>query len=68
MNRLFAREVYIRLTDEETALVHTVKYGKFYAKATELALDGELTPGVLDEKALMLARKRFSGFATPEEQ
>jgi len=65
MNRFFGREVYIRLTDTETALVCTVKYGKLWVKSTAFAL--QLTPEALEEKALVLARKRSSRSITPDE-
>lgn len=68
MNKLFTREVYIRLTDEETGFVCTVKHGKFYAKATEFALHSQPTPEALDETVLVLARKRSSGLATVPKQ
>lgn len=37
MNTLFAGDVYIRLADDNTGFVCTVKYGKFNSRATEFA-------------------------------
>jgi hypothetical protein len=68
MNTLFAREVYIRLTDDKSGFVCTVTDGKFYTKATEFALHRRPAPDVLDEKALVLARKGSSRLAASEEQ
>jgi len=65
MNGFFGREVYIRLTDNETGLVCTVKYGKFWVKSTAFGL--QLTPEALEEKALVLARKRPSRSIMPDE-
>jgi hypothetical protein len=67
MNTLFAQEVYIRLADDQAGFVYTVKYGKFYAKATEVPLHCPPKPDVLEENVLLLARKLLT-FGTPEEQ
>lgn len=58
MNTLLARDVYIRLADDQAGFVCTVKYARLYAKVTEFALDRLPTPDVLDENAPVLARKR----------
>lgn len=68
MNTLFAREVYVRLTDDRPGFVCTVKYGKFYAKATEFALHRQPTLDVLDEKAPVLVRRRSLRRTASEEQ
>ena len=68
MNTLSGREVYIRLTDDEAAFVCTVKCGKLHVKSTEYALDGQPLTSALDEKSLVLARKRSSRRAASEEQ
>ena len=67
MSSFFAREVCIRLTDDQEGFVCTVKYGKFFAKATGFPLHRPLGPGVSDEEALVLARKRPLRWARPEE-
>jgi len=67
MNTLFAREVYIRLTDDNESFVCTVRYGKLYGKTTEFALHPGPTPGVLEEKALVLVRRHSAGRAAREE-
>ena len=59
MNTLFAEEVYIRLTVDEAGFVCTVKCGP-HVKATEFALEGPPLTSALDEKSLVLARKRSS--------
>ena len=66
-NTLFALEVHSRLTDDKPSLSRTLTDGKFYAKATELGLHHRSAPGVLGEKALVLAR-RSSRLAASEEQ
>ena len=38
MRSPFAKEVYIRLTDDETALICTSKYGRLLSKATTFPL------------------------------
>jgi hypothetical protein len=63
-----AEEVYIRLVDDKSGFVCTVKYGGVYAKATEFALNCPPTPDVLDEKALVLVRKRSQRSASSEGQ
>ena len=68
MNTLLTREVYIRLADDETGFVCTVKYGKFYAKAKEFALHCEPTSVLLGENVPVLARKRPSRWAESEER
>jgi len=68
LNTLFAQEVYIRLADDNASFVCTVKYGRLYAKATEFALHRQSTPDVLDEKVLVLVRKRWSRRDASEEQ
>ena len=68
MSTKIAGEVHIRIADDQAGFVCTVKYGKFSAMATEFALHWRPTPDVLDEKVLVLARKRSSRLATREEQ
>jgi hypothetical protein len=38
MRSPFSKEVYIRLTDDETALICTSKYGRLLSKATKFPL------------------------------
>ena len=38
---LFAKETYIRLSDDESAFIATVAYGLFYSKATEFPIHDE---------------------------
>lgn len=68
MNTLFEGEVYIRLTDDETAFVCTVKRGQFDVKVTEFALEGQSLTSASDEKSLVLARKRSSRRAASKER
>jgi hypothetical protein len=68
MSAQIAGEVYIRIADDQAGFVCTVKYGKFSAMSTEFALHWRPTPDVLDEKVLVLARKRSSRLATREQQ
>jgi hypothetical protein len=68
MDTLMTREIHIRLTDDKPGFVCTVTYGKFYAKSTEFTLCREASLSFLDEKALVLARKRPSRLAASEEQ
>jgi hypothetical protein len=67
MKTLFEQEVYIRLTDDMSGFVCTVKY-RGYSKATEFSFNRQLASGVSDEKASVLARKRSSRLATLVEQ
>jgi hypothetical protein len=67
MKTLIEQEAYIRLTDDMSGFVCTVTYGG-YAKATEFILAGNPASDVLDEKALVLARKRSPPLARPEKQ
>jgi hypothetical protein len=67
MNTLFAGEVYIRLTDDAAGFVCTVKRGQFSVKATKFVLEGQPLTGALNEKSLVLARKRsLPGVASRE--
>ena len=61
MNNSFEQEIYIRLTDDNAAFVSTVKRDELNAKATEFALEGQVMNEDLDEKTLVLMRKRRSG-------
>ena len=67
MSKQIDREIYIRIADDQAGFVCTVKDGKFSAMLTEFALHWRTTPDVLDEKVLVLARKRSSRLATSEE-
>ena len=55
--KFFDQEVYIRIAEDQTAFVCTIRYGKLYSKVTEFPLKHEPIPDVVDEKALVLARK-----------
>ena len=46
MNRLFGREVYIRLSEDGADFVSTTKYGRFFSRVKKFALDcrHEATP------------------------
>jgi hypothetical protein len=68
MNTLFAGNVYIRLADDNSGFVCTIRYGKFYSKATEFALHQSPPPVVSDEMAPALARKRSSRRAASGQQ
>lgn len=57
MKTIFEQEVYIRLGDDMSSFVCTVKYGG-YTKATEFSLHRQPASEVSDEKSLVLARKR----------
>ena len=37
MNTLFAQGIYIRLTEDNSAFLCTIKRGRFYSKPTEVA-------------------------------
>jgi hypothetical protein len=67
MNTFLEQEVYIRLAEDQTAFVCTVKYGNF-STATEFPLKGEPIADVANEKALSFARRRASRQARSEEQ
>ncbi len=67
MNTLFARNVYIRLAEDNSAFVFTIKCGKFYSKTTEVALNCQLIPEPVDEKALVPIKRRSSHWASEEQ-
>jgi hypothetical protein len=54
----FEQEIYIRLTDNSAAFVSTVKRGELHAEETKFALGSQVENDDLDEKALVLMRKR----------
>jgi hypothetical protein len=54
----FEQEIYIRLTDNSAAFVSTVKRGDLNAEETEFALESQVGNEDLDEKALVLMKKR----------
>ena len=60
MNRLFAQDVYIRLAEDNSAFACTIKYGRFYSKTNEVALNCQLIPETVDEKAMMPLKRRSS--------
>jgi len=66
MSALFAKEVYIRLTDHQS-MVCTVKYGRFYSKAAKFALRPQPGPALQEDAALVLARKRSARRSAPEQ-
>lgn len=67
MNGLFAREVYIRLSEDGAHFVCTTEYGRFYTKKAEFALDGPSEPEAADEKSLVPLRNRLFD-RTPEDR
>lgn len=67
MNTLFARNVYIRLAEDNSAFVCTIKRGRFYSKTTEVALNCQLIPEPVDEKALVPIKRRSSRWASEEQ-
>jgi hypothetical protein len=67
MNTLFGREVYIRLSEDGTHFVSTTRYGRFYTKTAEFALNCQPAPETVDEKSPVPARKRFSHWASEEQ-
>ena len=67
MKTLIEQKAYIRLSDDMSGFVCTVLYGG-YTKATEFILAGNPASDVLDEKALVLARKRSPPLARPEKR
>ena len=67
MKTLTEQKAYIRLTDDMSGFVCTVLYGS-YTKATDFILADNPASDVLDEKALVLARKRSPTLAGPEKQ
>jgi hypothetical protein len=54
----FEQEIYIRLTDNSAAFVSTVKRGELHAEETEITLESQVRIEDLDEKALVLMKKR----------
>jgi hypothetical protein len=68
MKGLFRRDVYIRLADDGMNFVCTTQYGRFYTKTRQIPLHVEPKPEPADEMSLLQARKRFSYFASAEEE
>jgi hypothetical protein len=71
MNGIFAREVYIRFSEDGMHFVCTTEYGRFYRKTEEFAFDGpstpESAPELTDDASALLLRKRHSD-RTPEQR
>jgi len=74
MKNPFAREVYVRLTEGGTNFVCTTKYGRFYRKSREVALNCPPAAEPADDKSLLPARRPYSYWASawpledPEKQ
>lgn len=60
MNTLFAHDVYIRLAEDNSAFVCTIKSGRFYSTTTEFALNCQLSSEPVDEKAPVPLKRRSS--------
>jgi len=67
MNKLIPEEVYIRLAEDSSGFVCTIKYGKFDTRVTEFALDGLPTADVADRKLVLARKSSFSRRATPAD-
>jgi hypothetical protein len=67
METLIEQKVYIRLSDDMSGFVCTVLCDG-YTKTTDFNLAGNPASDVLDEKVLVLARKRSPPLARPEKQ
>ncbi len=59
MKALFRREVSIRLSEDGTAFVSTVKYGGFFSRTTAIPLKIQPLPDSVEDKALVPVRKRI---------
>jgi hypothetical protein len=57
MRSPFSKEVYIRLTDDETALICTSKYGRLFSKATAFPLQAQPVRDVHAEIAVTRAAR-----------
>lgn len=66
MNTLFAQDVYIRLAEDNSAFVCTIKCGRFYSKTTEFALNCQLMPEPVEEKVPVPLKRRTSHWASEE--
>jgi len=60
MNTLFAQDVYIRLAEDNSAFVCTIKWGGFFSKMTEFALNCQFKPEPVDDKVLLPLKRRSS--------
>jgi hypothetical protein len=67
MNTPLAREIYIRLTDNQQGFVCTVKYGRLYSTVTEFRLHSQPQLDRLEETTAVKVRKRSSD-RTPEHR
>jgi len=66
MNTFFAQDIYIRLAEDSSVFVCTIKRGRFYSKTTEVALNCQLVPEPVDEKALVPMKRRSSRWGSEE--
>jgi hypothetical protein len=58
MKTLFEQEVSIRLTDDASAFVRTVKYGRFFSKSTLFPLkDNRATASSAEDAPLLVLRR-----------
>jgi len=65
MNKLFAKDIYIRLAEDKSAFVCTTKWGRFFSKIIEFALRCQRTPEPVDEKAPVPLKVRWALIAVP---
>jgi len=68
MNTLFAQDIYIRLTEDSSAFVCTIKCGRLFSKTTEFALNCQLVPEPVDEKAFVPMKRRSSRWASENDR
>jgi hypothetical protein len=66
MNTPFSKEVYIRLAEDDSAFLCTIKCGRFYSKTSEFGLSCQLVPEPVDEKVLLPLKRRSSHWASEE--
>ncbi|MBZ5611380.1 MAG: hypothetical protein LAP38_24215 [Acidobacteriia bacterium] len=64
---LLEGKVYIRLTEDFSAFVCTVRYAGIFSKAAEYSLDVPAAPELRDERNVTLGRRRSRGRAASEQ-
>lgn len=67
MDTLFAQEVYIRIAEDNSAFLCTIRRGRFYSKTAEFPLNCQVIPEPVDEKTPVPLKRRNSHWASEEQ-
>lgn len=58
MNNLFAQDIYIRLAEDNSAFVCTIKWGRFSSNTVEFSLNEPVIPEAEEQKAPAPLKRR----------